>query len=205
MKPHFQILNWSLVLVCSCALWACRSSGPITQLSGEVAGTEKVLVLPVQNMAWLHGENVNVRSPLTGKVFLTGPVPEGADRLLTGLVVDALQQQTDFQTVPSREAFDVLDALKSAHDKRPPPLKLLAQTGRMLHADLVLQGYLYRFRERVGRTYAAESAASVAFDLYLIDCAKQTVAWSGYFDETQQALFDDLRFIGTFFRRKGVG
>jgi hypothetical protein len=184
-------------------LWACKSSAPIVQTTGELSGTEKVLVLPFENMAWLHGSDVNVRNPLTGRVFMTGPTAEGTDRLLADILMDALGRQTGFQTVPSKEAYAILEALKSSgRDTRSNPLKLLAQTGRMMNADLVVKGYLYRFKERVGRDYSAESAASVAFDVYLIDCAGQKVVWSGFFDETQQALADDLRYIGTFFQRK---
>jgi hypothetical protein len=173
----------------------------VIQQNGVFTGTEHVLVLPYKNMAWLYGEGVNVRSPLTGKVFMTGPVAEGADRLLTGMLLDALRQETRFQTVSSSEAPGVLDALQSSSDAQRFPLKSLAQTGRMLNADLVFQGYVYRFKDRVGKDFSAESAASVAFDLYLIDSRAQKVVWSAYFDETQQALTDDLRFIGTFFRR----
>jgi hypothetical protein len=196
-------MKWVLVLVCSLGLWACKSSGPVTHVSGVFDGAGKVLVLPFQDMAWLHGRNVNVRSPLTGKVFMTGATREGADRLLTDLLVDALQQQTALQTVPSRDAYAVMDAVKSAGDSQQSALKILAKTGRMLKADMVIQGYLYRFEDRVGADYSAESAASVAFDVYLIDCAEQKLVWSGYFDQTQQALSDDLRYIGTFFRRGG--
>ena len=201
MMSRSAILRWIILLLCCTGVGGCRSSGPVTQLNGELAGTEHVLVLPFKNMAWLYGEGVNVRSPLTGKVFMTGPVGEGADRLLTEMLVDALRRQTHFQTVPSNEAPAVLDALLSSSDAQRSPLKALAQTGRMLDADLVFQGYLYRFKNRVGKDYAAESAASVAFDLYLIDSRAQKVVWSAYFDQTQQALTDDLFFIGTFFRR----
>jgi ABC-type uncharacterized transport system auxiliary subunit len=197
------MMKWILVLVCSLGLWACKSSGPVTHVSGVFDGAGKVLVLPFQDMAWLHGRNVNVRSPLTGKVFMTGATREGADRLLTDLLVDALQQQTALQTVPSRDAYAVMDAVKSAGDSQQSALKILAKTGRMLKADMVIQGYLYRFEDRVGADYSAESAASVAFDVYLIDCAEQKLVWSGYFDQTQQALSEDLRYIGTFFRRGG--
>ena len=197
------MMKWILVLVCSLGLWACKSSGPVTHVSGVFDGTGKVLVLPFQDMAWLHGTNVNVRSPLTGKVFMTGATREGADRLLTDLLVDALQQQTALQTVPSRDAYAVMDAVKSAGDSQQSALKILAKTGRMLKADMVIQGYLYRFEDRVGADYSAESAASVAFDVYLIDCVEQKLVWSGYFDQTQQALSEDLRYIGTFFRRGG--
>jgi ABC-type uncharacterized transport system auxiliary subunit len=197
------MMKWILVLVCSLGLWACKSSGPVTHVSGAFDGSGKVLVLPFQDMAWLHGTNVNVRSPLTGKVFMTGATREGADRLLTDLLVDALQQQTALQTVPSRDAYAVMDAVKSAGDSQQSALKILAKTGRMLKADMVIQGYLYRFEDRVGADYSAKSAASVAFDVYLIDCVEQKLVWSGYFDQTQQALSDDLRYIGTFFRRGG--
>ena len=203
MKLRWAMMKWVLVLVCSLGLWACKSSGPVTQVSGAFDGAGKVLVLPFQDMAWLHGTNVNVRSPLTGKVFMTGATREGADRLLTDLLVDALQQQTALQTVPSRDAYAVMDAVKSAGDSQQSALKILAKTGRMLKADMVIQGYLYRFEDRVGADYSAESAASVAFDVYLIDCVEQKLVWSGYFDQTQQALSEDLRYIGTFFRRGG--
>ena len=203
MISRSPIRRWVLLLVCCTSMWACRSSGPVTQLSGVVAGTEQVLVLPFQNMAWLYGEDVSVRSPLSGRAFMTGPVAEGAELVLSDLMVDALRQRTAFQTVPSGEAPGLLNALKDAAEARPSPLKLLAQTGRMLNADLVFQGYLYRFKQRVGKDYGAESPASVAFDLYLVDSRTQQVVWSAFFDETQQALTDDLRFIGTFFRRGG--
>jgi curli biogenesis system outer membrane secretion channel CsgG len=201
MISRSTIMRWAIFFLCCASVGGCRSSGPVTQLNGEFAGTEPVLVLPFKNMAWLYGEGVNVRSPLTGKVFMTGPVAEGADRLLTEMLVNALRRQTRFQTVSSSEAPAILDALQSSSDAQRSPLKALAQTGRMLDADLVFQGYVYRFKNRVGKDYSAESAASVAFDLYLIDSRAQKVVWSAYFDETQQALTDDLLFIGTFFRR----
>jgi ABC-type uncharacterized transport system auxiliary subunit len=180
---------------------SCKSSAPAVHRSGTLAGNEKVLLLPFQNMAWLNGENVVVRSPLTGKVFMTGPVAEEAPRLLTDLLISALHQHTAFQTVPSREAPSIRDALQAASGSQTPPVAVLARTGRMVKADFVIQGYVYRFKERVGADYSAESPASVAFGVHFVDCREQTVVWSGYLDETQQALSEDLRYLGTFFRR----
>lgn len=194
--------RWALIFVCCLGLWSCKSSAPIIHPTGTVAGHEKVLVLPFQNMAWLHGENLSVRSPLTGRAFMTGATSEEAPRLLMDLLISALQS-TDFQTVPSQAAPAVREALQSAAGDRRAPLRLLARTGHRLQADLVVQGYVYRFKERVGKAFAAESSASVAFGLHLIDCAEESVVWSGYFDETQQALAEDLGTIGTFFKRGG--
>lgn len=194
---------WLPILLCCAWLGACKSSAPVIHRDGTVAGDEKVLVMPFQNMAWLHGDNVSVRSPLTGKVFMTGTTSDEAHRLLTDLLISALHRYTAFQTVPSQEAPAVRDALQSAAGSRQGPLATLARTGRMMKADLVIQGYVYRFRDRVGKDFAAESPASVAFDLHLVDCVEQRVVWSGYFDETQQTLVEDLGYIGTFFRRGG--
>jgi hypothetical protein len=203
MKTRYNGLKWALILVSVIGLWACRSGGPVTQLSGEVTGQEKVLVLPFQNMAWLHGANVNVTSPLTGKVFMTGPASDDANRLLTDLLIDALRQQTDFQILPSRDASALMERLKSSGVQQRRPLDVLVQAGRLMKTELVVQGYLYRFEDRVGKDYSAESPASVAFEVHLINSDAQKLVWSGYFDQTQQALTDDLRYIGTFFRRGG--
>lgn len=196
-------IGWGLMLLCCSGLWACKSSAPVIHQTGTVVGDEAVLVMPFQDMAWLHGEHTSVRSPLTGKVFMTGATSDDAHRLLTDLLVSALHQYTAFHTVPSQEAPAVRDALQSAAGFPQTPLATLARTGRMMQADLVIQGYLYRFEDRVGKDYAAESPASVAFDLHLIDCLEQRVVWSGHFDERQQALLEDLGYIGTFFRRGG--
>lgn len=203
MTTRPMAIGWVLVLLGCTGLWSCKSSAPVTQRIGEIAGNEQVLILPFQNMAWLHGENVSVRSPLTGKVFMTGPATEDVEHLLTQMLVNAVHQHTAFQTVSSREAPAIRDALPPDGEIHKAPVKILARTGRMLKADFVLQGYVYRFKERVGRDFSAESPASIAFDLHLIDCVNETLAWSAYFDETQQALTDDLRYMGTFFKRGG--
>lgn len=193
--------KWVLILLCGMGLVSCRSSAPVIQSAGTVVGNEKVVLLPFQNMAWLHGENLSVRSPLTGKVFMTGPTTDDAARLLTDLLISALQQYTEFQTLRSQDAPAIRDALRSSGGPWASPVDVLAQTGRRINADLVIQGYVYRFKDRVGKDYSAESPASVAFALHFIDCADRGVVWSGSFDETQQALSDDLRLVGTFFRR----
>jgi len=62
---------------------------------------------------------------------------------------------------------------------------------------------VYRFRERVGKGFSAESPASVAFDLNLIRVTDARTVWSGSFDETQQTLGQNLFQLGTFLSRGG--
>ena len=66
-----------------------------------------------------------------------------------------------------------------------------------------LVGFVYRFRERVGKGFSAESPASVAFDLNLIRVMDGRTVWSANFDETQQSLGQNLFQLGTFLTRGG--
>ena len=43
----------------------------------------------------------------------------------------------------------------------------------------------------------------MAFDIYLIDCRANRLVWSASYDETQQALSDNLGTFGDFMRRGG--
>jgi hypothetical protein len=68
----------------------------------------------------------------------------------------------------------------------------------------VIVGYLFRFEDRVGSNYAASKPASVAFDLHLIDVSTGKIVWTGGFDETQQALSDNLFNLDLFIERGGT-
>jgi len=192
-----------LVLCVAWMLEACATSGTVTRVQGDLSVIKHVLVLPFEDMAWLHGTNTSVRSPLTGQTFQTGPVEAEADRFLTDTLITALRQQTDLLLVNSRDGASIREALEQANGAKWSLAEIMAETGRRLGADAVIMGYVYRFRERVGGPYAAEQPASIAFDVCLIDCASAKLLWVAFDDETQLALSDDLLDISSFFRRKG--
>ena len=58
--------------------------------------------------------------------------------------------------------------------------------------DAVLSLRLSRFSERRGAKYSADSPASLAFEYKLIDTHSGAVLCGGTFDESQEALFDNL-------------
>jgi hypothetical protein len=62
----------------------------------------------------------------------------------------------------------------------------------MVYADAVLSGRMLRFRERIGESFGAQSPASVAFTLQLVDVKRGEVIWTAEFDETQKALSENL-------------
>lgn len=184
-------------------LGACSSPGPVVRQQGDLGEIQKIAILPYINMADLHGANTGVRSPITGRVFITGPVTDQADRFLTDQLVSRIQRNTDLKTVPSRDAATIMDTLEQMEGPKMSRRQQIARTGSRLGADGIILGHVYRFRERSGGGMASESPSSVAFDLYLIDCRQERVLWSAFFDQTQQALSENLGGIGSFFRGGG--
>lgn len=200
--------NWGTIRLAGLALvaillGACSSQGPVVRQQGNLADIEKIAILPYENMAALHGSNTGVRSPITGRVFVTGPVLDRADQILTEQLVSHVQRDTPFQIMASRDATAIMEGFAERQGREWPRRKLLARTGQRLGADAIIVGHVYRFRERTGGGAASESPSSVAFDIYLIDCRQGGVLWSAFYDYTQQALSENLGGIGNFFRRGG--
>jgi hypothetical protein len=77
----------------------------------------------------------------------------------------------------------------------------LRQIGEMVFADAVMVGRVLRFRERIGDDWGVKSPASVAFVLDLIDVRRGDVIWSAQFDETQQALSENIFGLGNIGQR----
>jgi hypothetical protein len=161
-----------------------------------------VALLPFANAAELYGEGHQVRNPLTGQVFTTGVVPKEATGVLTRILLEKLAAKSAIHIIPPEESVGERAALISeamvASERR-----LVAALGRRLGADVVLMGTLYRFRERVGLTYSADTPAAVTFDLLLLESASGRVVWSQSFDEEQLPLSENLLKIGTFIKDRG--
>ena len=201
---NWAIIRPAVLTLIIILLGACASQGPVVRHQGDLTTIEKVLILPYENMAAFHGSDTGVRSPISGRVFVTGPVAQSAEQFLTDQLVSHVQRDTDFKILPSRDATAILDnTLFDGQGRDRSRLKLLSQTGQRLGADAVMVGHVYRFRERVGGGLSAESPASVAFDIYLIDCRQERILWSAFYDYTQQTLSDNLGGLGNFFRRGG--
>jgi hypothetical protein len=134
---------------------------------------------------------------------MTGEVEAGAADFLTEQSIDLLKRHTDYQIVRERLRGGSLTALYSANQTTVDAKQLLADKGHEMDADVVLVGFVYRFRERVGKGYGAESPASVAFDIHLIRVADVRTIWSAHFNETQKSLGDNLFRLGSFISRGG--
>ena len=189
----------ALMMLAACQPRAVPVAGP----AAEDFKPAKIAVLPFTNMSAVYGEGQSVRCPLCGTMMVTGPVKEGADRFLTGELSDLIQKKMKADVIPPVRAKGVYTTLLDEEGLLFPEVGVVAKTGRRLGADAVVVGNIYRFRERVGSDYGAESPASVAFTLAMVRVDDSSVVWSAVFDETQHSLMENLFNIGTFFKRGG--
>lgn len=181
----------------------CGTDTVVSPPAPDLSAVRTLLVIPFQNLSKIYGENVNARCPLTGEMFMTGPVPDAAPTMLTEHLRSFFQTHTDDALVPPEEAWRIYADIIPTPDAPAPGLPVLARSGREAGADIVVTGHLYRFSRRVGRTYAVQAPASVAFDVHLIQSETGRLLWSGHFDETQQSLSENLLTVETFLERGG--
>lgn len=196
-----HLLNLGMVVV----LVGCHSAAqqrPVVEF--DTPGIKQVLVLPFKSMPSIFGENISVRSPISDKIFVTGSVSQGAESLLSDSLLDYVSSLEYYQVIPPEKAEDVIELNREGDLKIQNERHKVTEAGRKLGADVVLVGYLYRFKERIGTNYAVDSPASVAFDINMISTHNGELLWSADFDETQQSLSENLFLIGTFIKRRGI-
>lgn len=117
---------------------------------------------------------------------LRGTLVQGdADAVVTTRVLQALTQETNLEVVPPGEAAHV-----GAAGKTPSGAELKKQFG----VDAVLTGQVHRYVERVGGPGGAMKPASVSFTIEL-RTPDGALLWTGTYDETQQALSENLGSI----------
>ena len=191
------LLAVAIMLSAGCGQKAAK---PVEQ---PATGISTILVVAFQDMAAIYGQHAQVRSPISGNLFFTGPVLEESPGLLTVWMETALEEK-GFKVLSSALAEEAkAHALADGHTGMDE-LALALNMGRASEADAVVVGHVFRFAERVGNPYSVESPASVAFGIHLVRVADGRVVWSARFDEAQKPLADNLLKIGDFMKHKGT-
>ncbi len=181
------------LLVIGCA----TDAGPKSfKLSSEGVTIKTILILPFRDMASELGVDRNIRCPLCGQVALTGAVPPEAPRVLTEQLKARVERLPYTFMFSEDQPFLATDSVKTSD-----MLERYVALGKQAGADAVLIGHIFRHTERIGNRYSVQSPASVAFDLHLISTKEQRIVWTGYFDETQQSLSENLLKANAFFKR----
>ena len=151
-----------------------------------------------------HQGPKTMRDPINGSVFMAEPTSETSARELTDNLYRLLSHRGDYTLIaPGKVDSAAMDLEISNPGLVEKPKQFYVEVGRRLGSDLVVAGYIYRWRERKGEAYGVKRAASVAFSLSLIAVKDGTVVWSGRFDKTQRSLTENLLDLITFLRGKG--
>ena len=203
IRIRCQIKYIILILFIFFSTSCYKSDDIVHNTEREPAGIRRLLVLPFQDISSIYGENVSIRCQLCGKVFTIGQVEPEATQFLTKRLMEMLDRPNEFTLIPAAQAQGVIAGLLRQSGKEIPESDLYIKTGQALHADAVLAGYVYQFRDREGTDFSVALPASVAFHIDMIQMQEGRVVWSGHFNETQRSLSEDLFQLGVFIKRKG--
>jgi len=182
----------------------CRHEGkaisPLTQ-EGKPA-LRRIAVVPFQQIIPEEDNAKTVRCPLCGAVFFTDKYPEDAEKVVEGIFIHWLGEHRKFNLIPPERVNGIYRRI-SAESFKTTLLEILKKVGSELEVDVIVVGYVYRYRERRGRSYSVEKPASVAFDIHLVRVSDGTLVWKGTFDRTQSSLLEDIFLISSFFKQRG--
>ena len=177
-------------------LFVACSVGPANFNSKAVSDLEarkikRIAIFPLES---LSGESKS-KTPFAAEAR----TENSPAALLSRQLYSAMSQLSDWQIVSDREVREMEPLV-------PPgsPEARARRLGQLVYADAVLSGRVLRFREREGEALGVKNPASVAFVLEAWDVKRGDVLWSARFDETQQALSENLFNLGQIGSR-GVG
>jgi hypothetical protein len=188
-----------------CALWLLGffllfQGAPHAQEESKASEktVTRIAVIPFQ--AVLPEEpSSTVQCPICGSVNSSGSISKGAERIVEEMVTDKLRDYKNVDIIPREKVAGVYRRVSTALIQQPL-LQTFRETGTELRADVLVAGFVYRYRERVGYDYSAERPAAVAFEIHLIAVGDGRILWRGIFDKTQKSLMEDVFQVSSFFK-----
>lgn len=143
-------------------------------------------------------------NPLSGSIVPAEPVSEDIVLKMSDVLFSKVAEEKNYELVPRKQAIGVYSSILASDQKVGiSALKVMQALGKAFDADAVLVGYLYRWRERIGKDYGVDRPASVAFDLYLIRSFDSAIMWRSKFDKTQKSLSENILDMDTFLEGGG--
>jgi len=181
------IFLFGVVTGCSLEPKSLRVTKNLVNLQGRRIKT--IAILPVESG---HSRGTPSGQPESNR--RNSEVDSGA--LLTDMLYSEMRRVRRWTLIPQPRTHAASTGIKEIDGNQARKI------GERVNADAVLFGRVSRYRERSGRGWGSEQPASVAFNLFLVDTATGKRIWSARFDETQQALSENLLNVGKFVKRK---
>lgn len=172
---------------------------PADDKAWPAASKMRLAVLPFQAVSPDDGQSSSVRCPVCGSVNSSGSIVKGAEKVVQDLFTDKLRDLKSTDIISSEKAAGAYQRISSDSMKQTQK-ELIKKVGAELHADFLVAGYVYHYRERMGYDYAVERPASVGFEIHLISVKDGSSLWRGIFDKTQKSLMEDVFQASSFFK-----
>lgn len=179
MKPAIHSRQLYLLFFAICLLFSCTTQQKTKVPEEEIQAVKNILVLPAQATT----ENKE-------------PVDEQLEK---GVMV----MNRDLMTYFEGKKYARFVAADESAKQMPGGnrLTLIQNLGRKFNSGAVLLCSMSRYIERIGTKYASESPASVAFECKLVEVETGRALCFLSFDETQQALSENLLSLPGVARR----
>ena len=123
-----------------------------------------------------------------------------SDFILTHYTQKALEKRLGEKVIPLQESMDAYKRI-SRDDLNDSPRTLAQRLGTALHAEIMILGNVWKFRDRVGGSRSVSQPASVSFAIYMIEVDSGKLLWKELFSETQSSLSENTLKAKTFFER----
>ena len=178
-----QTLTLSVILLLLAGCFGSKKTAPVATQTPELSS---IIVLPVATLV-SSDDQTNLQ-----RAQQLAHGAEAMNRILSDYFAD-----NDTVKVVSPEQFQVL-----TENYRKSRAEQAREIGQRLGCDAVLLTTINRYIERKGGDYSADQPASVAFDFKLMATKSGRTICSGYFDESQKSLFENLLSFSGAAKRK---
>ncbi len=199
------VIGWMaglLLMAVLVGLHAPPTTSAQSQSSAPVLKREKIAVMPFLVGKFGPGLTGVLNCPLCQLTIDQGSMSPGCDKTLTRYVQEALERRHEDMTIPLQQVIAEYIQMR-IDETKDTPMMVARELGKRIGADYVLVGNVWRYIDRTGIPVAAESPASVAFAVYLIEVASGRMLWSDVFSETQRSLSENILQAKGFFEMGG--
>lgn len=162
---------------------------------------EAVAVLPFHGPPPSEPGAKMTSCPICGAVFQQDKVLQEDVKVVEGIFLTHLVNTGRYRIITPEETQGLVRGFEIYSKDRLH--ELLGRITSSTKADAVIIGHVFRYRERVGLTYAVRKPASVALEVHLIRVRDGTMIWKGVLDRTQSSLMENILLITSFYQRGG--
>lgn len=173
----------TLAVMMLCGLLALLSSCSVK--SGDQAGKTENQIRPLSSIVVLPAE-IGAEQGTARETGDKETLRKGAS-FVDLTVAEELKEFSKVRVLSGQQIEDLME-----EDNAAASADVIGHLGRVLHCDAVLQTTVFRYRQREGGEYAAESPASASFQMRLVEVKTKAVLWSADFDETQESLMSNI-------------